>query len=362
MLPPPRPTIVTAMAQRLTEPFVEPPRINLRAREFPEDGRPLEKLAFVLRHAVQAPSSHNSQPWLFRLRDDSVELYADRTRALPVSDHDDRELVISCGAALFNLHAAIRHHGYRGRVHLLPDEQDPDLLARIELSDPRPPTHAEKLLFWAISRRRTNRRPFEQRPVPQELLGELECAAGDEGASLRILTVEESVQLADLIAEADRRQFADPRFRRELASWIHGNRSTAGDGMPAYALELPFVRMSPLVVRTFDLGKGVAAHDRKIADASPVLAVLTTSGDAPRDWLAAGQALEHVLLRATQDEVSASFLNQPIEVEELRASVSSLVGGGVPQIVLRLGYGPEAKQAPRRPLADVVLLPEEETN
>ncbi len=336
------------------------PRLSLTEldrQDFPSAGLPIERLAYLLRYAVQAPSNHNSQPWLFELSDDAVELRADRTRALPVVDHDDRELLISCGAALLTLRIAIRHYGFEDEIELLPDESDPDLLARIRLGKPHRPTEEEKLLFWAIAKRRTNRNVFEHRDVPKDLLAELERAASSEGARLRVLEHDEQRhELADLVAEGDRRQFADPRFRRELASWIHGSRSRAHDGMPTHALELPaaLAPFAPLVVRTFDVGKGAAAHDRKIADGSPVLAVLGTEGDTPRDWLAAGQALGRVLLRAAQDEVSASFLNQPIEVAELRAAVGRLAKVGVPQIVLRLGYGPGARPTPRRPLTDVV--------
>ena len=80
--------------------------------EFPESGTPAENLTFLLRYAVLAPSSHNSQPWLFRVRESYVDLYADRARALPVVDPEDRDLLISCGAALFELCIAMRHFGY----------------------------------------------------------------------------------------------------------------------------------------------------------------------------------------------------------------------------------------------------------
>jgi iron-sulfur cluster repair protein YtfE (RIC family)/nitroreductase len=335
------------------------PEIDLEELDFPAGGLPVEKLAYLIRYAVLAPSSHNSQPWRFRLADDSVELLADRSRALPVVDPDDRELVMSCGAALFTLRVAIRHHGLDDEIELLPDEGDPDLLARIRLGKPRPPTRAEKLLFWAISSRHTNRSAFKKRPVPETLLTELAQAAESEGAHLRVLERdEERNQLADLIAEGDKRQFADASFRRELAAWIHAGRGHTNDGMPAHALDIPgrFTPFAPLLVRTFDVGKGTAAHDRKIAERSPALAVLGTPDDTPRDWLVGGQALARVLLRATQDDVSASFLNQPIEVADLRAAVSRLAGVGVPQLALRLGYGPTVKATPRRPLSDVVLL------
>ncbi|WP_458721578.1 hypothetical protein [Candidatus Nitrosocosmicus sp. R] len=70
--------------------------------------KPLDKLKFFLCYAILVPSGHNTQPWTFRISDDSIiEMYADRTRALPVVDPDDRELTISCGSALFNMQLAI---------------------------------------------------------------------------------------------------------------------------------------------------------------------------------------------------------------------------------------------------------------
>ena len=83
--------------------------------------------------AVAAPSAHNSQPWRFRLLRETVDLIADRTRALAVNDPYDRELTISCGAALFNLRVAAAARGWVALLDEFPFEDDPDLLARITL-------------------------------------------------------------------------------------------------------------------------------------------------------------------------------------------------------------------------------------
>jgi nitroreductase len=40
---------------------------NLETK-FPEQSSPAEKLKFLLQYAVLAPSSHNTQPWLFRIQ------------------------------------------------------------------------------------------------------------------------------------------------------------------------------------------------------------------------------------------------------------------------------------------------------
>ena len=65
---------------------------NVSAADFPEGGDATAKMLFLLRYAALAPSGHNTQPWLFSLQDDSFELYADRTQALPVVDPGDRAL------------------------------------------------------------------------------------------------------------------------------------------------------------------------------------------------------------------------------------------------------------------------------
>jgi hypothetical protein len=108
-------------------------------------------------------------------------------------------------------------------------------------------------------------------------------------------------------------------------------------------------------MRTFDMGGGRAAQDRQLAEGSPVLAVLGTQTDTPVEWLGAGQALGWVLLRARSEGVWASYLNQPIEVPELRPRLRETVGAsGLPQLLLRLGYGPEVKPTPRRSATKVL--------
>ena len=57
---------------------------------------------YLIRLAARAPSLHNTQPWRFKVSQDALELYADPKRQLRV-DPDGREMLISCGAALYGL-------------------------------------------------------------------------------------------------------------------------------------------------------------------------------------------------------------------------------------------------------------------
>ena len=329
----------------------EPPRAG---------GSREEQLRLALRYAILAPSGHNTQPWLFRLTGDGVEILADRSRGLPVVDPDDRALTISCGAALELLVIALAGLGWECEVVSLPDAAAEDLLARVRPSARAEPDAESLRLFTAIPARRTNRLAFEDRPLPADLGSELAAAARATGSSLMVVTERGAKErLADLIAEGDRRQMSGKAFRRELVSWMHPNRSRSRDGIRGYSLGFGEVMSlaGPLVVRTFDLGAGQAAKDRDLATGAPALAVLGTAEDSTAAWLGAGRALAQVLLRATAAGVSTSFLNQPIEVAALRPAVEEAVSVAAPQILLRLGYGPEVRPSPRRPLDEVLLPP-----
>lgn len=331
---------------------------NVDPSAFPKAGPWPAQARVAVSYAILAPSSHNTQPWKFLVSDGELLLCADRSRSLPVVDPFDRELIISCGAALFNLRIAFAHGGLPIAITLLPQSSDPDILARIAWAPglPIPPGLAP--LLAAIARRRTNRMAFADAPPPADLAERLRSAAADEGVEAAVIsTPAERALIATLVSDADRQQFGDPHFRRELASWIHPSRRD--DGMPAFSQDMhPLVDaatpIAAMVIRTFDVGHGVAASHEQLARGSPMLVVLSTRLDTQEAWLATGQALERLLLVATERGFSASYLNQPIEVAELRARLAhDLKTAPYPQLVLRIGRGPDISPSPRRPLSDV---------
>ena len=318
-----------------------------------------DKLRFALRYAVLAPSSHNTQPWHFIVDGDAVTLCANRLRALPVVDPFDRELLISCGAALFNLRVALSHLGLGFAITLLPSAADPDVLAHLRIVPDGPRDLTLAPLFDTIGQRVTNRTPFEDRPVSPEVQHRLRMAGMAEGVD--VICIDSGTgreRLAEPIAEADLVQFHDPRFRRELASWIHSSRRD--DGMPALSAGVRVLLDAavPLVasaIRTFDLGGGMAAAHRTLVAGSPLFLCLASGTDDAAAWLAAGQALERVLLIAVDEGLSASYLNQPIEVDALRDRLLAPAEPDMtPQLLLRIGYGKPVDHSPRRPMAEVV--------
>ena len=325
--------------------------------DFPRTGTPAEQLRFLVSYAVLAPSGYNSQPWRFRVSGNELGLYRDAKRSLPVADPVDRELLMSCGAALFHLRTAIRHFGYEDVVHTFPDIDEPDLLAYVHLGGRRETRMEDHRLFSGIKSRHTNRLSFSDRPVSERDLALIERAAVEEGALVRVFShAEPKRTVADLIAEGDRLQGSDDHFRRELSSWVHSNNSDRRDGLPCYAHGMgDFMSLAgPLIVRTFDWGGGQAAKDRQLAEGSPVLVVISSEADTLPDWLMIGEALARLLLTATVLGLSTSFLNQPVEVPSLRLKLADVVGHPHPQLVLRIGYGPQVRATPRRPVHEVL--------
>lgn len=347
---------------REPKPALDPWQVE--ADDFPADGTISEKLKFLLNYAILAPSGHNTQPWLFKIVDDGIELYGDKTRSLSVVDPDDRELIISCGAALFNLRLAIRNFGYEDLVEIFPDGQKSNLLARISFGTKRKVTTEEQSLFRAISQRTTNRLPFIDRQLPASLISELQFAVDSEHYCRRVATLvipeDKRDAVISLIDRGDRLQMANPLFRQELAKWIRSGNSPHHDGIPVYAqgMDEKLDIIAPLIslaIRSFDLGKSQAAKDCQLATQAPVLILLYSQADNPQDWLATGEALAYLLLQARVNDVWASFFNQPIEIPELRSQLQALLTeNGYPQILLRLGYSKETKPTPRRPVDEVV--------
>lgn len=305
--------------------------------------------------ATRAPSVHNTQPWLFVVSPPYVELYLDRDRVLRVADPDAREAQLSCGAALLNLTIALQASDHAALTDLVPDPDRPDLLARVRVGGYRLASPELRSLATAIDRRATNRRPFNERPVPLTHRRILSGAAQAAGGHLVLLDTPKQIGIfAGLLRRADHLQEEDPAFQTELLSWTTG---AAGrrDGVPVSAGGPRPIGGQLLKLRRFH---DTNAGGEREFEQEPLVAVVTSAGDQVLDRVRAGQAMQRVLLSATSSGLSASFLAQPIEVPYIRTALRNLIGGPhQPQTVLRIGYGHPQAPTPRRPVADVTRYP-----
>lgn len=309
--------------------------------------------AAAIETATRAPSMHNSQPWRFRLGRDDIEVYVDPQRQLAVADGSGWASRMACGCALFNLRLALAVQGTPATFRLLPDPADPFLVARLTPQERRAPTPAEQRLYAAIPRRHSNRAPFVERPVPVRVRAELIEAARAENGWLDLLLGPVAVETtAELVRAADNLLRRDEGYQNELASWTRSN-GTASDGVPASAGG-PAPQPDDMLRRR-DFG-GPERAGQLDFEREPLLAVLGAAGDRPGDQIQAGQALERVLLTATDLGLAASMFSQPIEVPAVREQLRLALGRHAPpQMLLRFGYAVAPPASPRRPVSEVLV-------
>jgi len=328
--------------------------------DFPSGGTAKSQLHFLLNYAVLAASGHNAQPWLFRLSDEGLELVFDRSRALSIVDPDNREMIISCGAALGNLEVAARYFGYKANIQLGSLLGNPDSLAKVTLSKGTLPTRNDIALFKVITLRQTNRSPFTSEKLSEDALSQcVEAAAGCAVEFSYRSDEKTKSDIAKLTMSADKSQFSSPWYRVELSSWMHSNRGDGKDGMSAYRFGLPdfFTPIAGFLIRTFNLGNRVAQNNKsRIEAGSPVLGVFATEADQQNDWVNTGRALAQVLLILTSVGFSASYLNQSIEIDSLRRLVHKEFNAlAYPQIMLRIGRANTAAFSVRRSVDDCLI-------
>lgn len=305
--------------------------------------------------ACAAPSTHNTQPWRWRLRADGVELHADPTRRLPSLDPEDRNLAISCGAALHHAVVAARSLGWDSDVTRLSPLDHPTRLAVVRLTPGAAATDEEQADLAALLARQTDRRRFTSWPVPSARLESLVAAAEAHGVLARV--VDDALarfRLERLVAQAQSLQDADPTARAEQQLWLGAGRD---DGIPPGVLP---ARDPGHPVRFGVIEDGLPDAPRRDVAGTDGVIVLGTAADSRSAWLRAGEALSSLWLAATQKGLSVVPISQPIEVPETRAELRHRVLGEdlSPHLLLRIGWQAigrsEVPRTPRRPLADVL--------
>ena len=309
--------------------------------------------------ALYAPSVFNTQPWRWRLSGDTLELSADRTRALSATDPDGRLLLLSCGTALHHARVALQAAGYHVHVERLPRGGATGPLARLTvLGFANPDPQAERTAA-AIPMRRTDRRAFSDRAVSGELLTRLRQTVEAEGAYLHVVRRDQMPMLATSAARAADAEASDPAYRAELKHWT-SRPPHSGDGVPAETAVQRAPRRVP--VRDYAPGATAGLTPGEGFDLGASYVVLFGLTDQPEALLRGGEALSALLLAATADGLATAPMSDTIEVEWPRHLLKSLLSGvGEPYLTVRLGYQDAAAPlppAPRRRAADVIQIDE----
>jgi hypothetical protein len=255
----------------------------------------------------------------------------------------------------------MRYIGLVPKVRVFPEQGLVNLVAKINWHDVVPPVGYERDLFAEIPRRRTHRGGFDPEPLPEGLVSALMDEVFKERASLFIMGDEaQRNALAGVVEAGEYATRASAVRARELAKWAPRPGSARSDGIPATAYPARPDRIEPnFPARDFAHGHGWGlppAGDGRPLFSAGTVAILTTAADRPEDWVAAGQALQRMLLYATSCGLSAALHSQPLEIPQLRDFTRmQFCDGAYPQLVVRLGVTDRTAISVRRPVDEVLF-------
>ncbi|GGY63240.1 Acg family FMN-binding oxidoreductase [Marinobacter zhanjiangensis] len=309
----------------------------------------------LVHYATLAASSHNTQPWLFKLEENRIRILPDLSRRCPAVDPDDHHLYASLGCAAENLLLAAEAAGLKGRLCYDPETSG----VQIDLQE-APPYRSP--LFEAIPERQCSRVEYDGSELTADQLQLLEKAGQGDGVSILLFTTDdEKEQIARYVAEGNSAQIGDAAWIRELKSWVRFNGREAvakSDGLYGPLMGNPAVpRWLGLLAMHFGFSaKKQNQKDLRLIRSSSAIAVLVSETDDKPHWIEAGRCYERLALQATALELKTAFINQPVEVTPLRAEFARFLGAGNqrPDLVVRIGRGPDAPRSLRRPVEQVI--------
>lgn len=312
---------------------------------------------FMIEQAVKAPSGHNTQPWLFRINDDNIQILPNYDKSLPVVDPDNRELFISLGCAAENLLIAASQRGYDTDLNISEEGTITILLKKDHIAEPN-------TLFNQIAIRQTNRSIYDGRIISSDTIKLLESVFEASAAKAYFYKngTSEFDSIANYIIEGNELQMQDKAFVNELKSWMRFNKrhqNATNDGLSYAAFgapNLPLFIGKPIISGHLN-GKSQNKGDRKKIASSSHFALLTITNNTPEEWVRLGIIMERFLLKTTEFGIAHAYMNQPNEVNELSGKMIETLNilSEYPVILFRLGYGEKMPYSKRKDIKEVIL-------
>ena len=316
----------------------------------------------ILTFATRAPSTHNSQPWLFKLDLPNILISYDPKLLLPQADTEGRDLYISMGCMIENLSITARHFGFEAKIEIALDEIA-NSVARVtflEKNDASNPLNEQ--LFKTIPSRVNARGVFEKDPVPAALKQKLTDLSKDfasQNISVSLTDEKEKItKIAQITERAMHFAYANKNFRKEMSHWMNSNLSNKKEGLPGYSLKMPLVvsMIIPMLIRFCNIGKFLGKLNLKSLSSAPMLLVID-GPNTKNTWIAVGRLAERLMLMIQSEKFQTSIYVGSIEMGELYKEVQSILGSSDrPQFIFATGIIKGThKMTPRHPIEEKII-------
>ncbi len=349
--------------------------------------QPQAGMLALVRAGILAASPHNTQPWLFRVRGNQIEVLAATSRNTGGLDPFLRELHIGMGCALENMVVASSAAGYiadielaDGALTLHADTSAPHRVATVRCTPASLPANP---LYAMLPDRHTNRTSYEPHALPvsfqQELLAMPQSLPD---TNLFLFTAEDQRQsIVNLVSRCNETVYADKTATEGAMPWErvfkwndveqHRDGITLEDyGVPTSTAALLYCLPTPvetaLIARTAKAAMG--AYPKQLA-ASPMFGIVAVRDRySLNQCLQAGRLWERAHLLATSHGIAARPINEAVELIDIENAegrppvtepkLRALIGDTrwQPTFMFRMGYATRiATASPRRGLSQVLL-------
>lgn len=316
----------------------------------------------VVLAAALAPSSHNTQPWRFRVHPDGIDIVGDRDRTMGQADPRLRELHVSLGCAAENALLAAAAAGTPMSFEIGSDGPGAHFAA-LRFASPGDDLGADPRLAAAIPLRRTNRGPYDAtRAVPPADLDDLGALASKGIRAMWLSTPSDLARFRDLSVSATEAHIADRSIQRASHRWYRMSRADAErhrDGITVSGANLPAIAsvlmgLFPPTPESFDTGWTEATRDTHCGTAPAVGLLVADATDDRTAWVEAGRTYERIQLAATLRGIATHPISQALTIRD-REHAAGAPGafcrdlaalGGTGEVVLAFRIGrPTREQA-----------------
>ncbi len=324
--------------------------------EFDRQTNQTGQLRFLLKFAVLASSSHNSQPWKFQIAPGKIYLLPDFDRALPHSDQNHRQLFISLGCALENLLVAADYYGFETSWVY----QETDYAIEVSLNRVREHAGNDAHLVFAIPKRHTNRNKYLEKLPDESFLTKLKNYSIPNSEISFIKDKETKNKIAEIVSEALTAAMDDKLFRRELSEYLKPNITDSPVGMPAsgFGIPTPVSLVASTLIRYINMNKLTKKQDTELLkEHTPVFGIISTSQDNIKFWIEAGKLYQKIALSAEQEGLKTAPMAAAIQIgdfyKELQQTLQIMQR---PQVFFRIGYSSKQTQPTPRIFAEELVI------